>query len=163
SCWPPHRPLRSRRKGRTAAASPRRMRPHRTPRRPMPSRPIRTRCGAAVSPSGRRTPPTAPTSAATTSPRSTSRRRRPLSAAPPAEGPAGGRVAPPDAAAPDAAAPDAVAPDPDAVRRSRFSERPSDAAYGAYQRGYYITALNLATPLALEGDAAAQTLIAEIY
>lgn len=90
-----------------------------------------------------------------------------LAAAPalaqPAEGPDGGRVAPPDAAAPDAAAPDAVAPDPDAVRRSRFSERPSDAAYGAYQRGYYITALNLATPLALEGDAAAQTLIAEIY
>src|SRR5690606_17900595 len=51
----------------------------------------------------------------------------------------------------------------DAVRRSRFAERPSDAAYGAFQRGYYITALNLATPLALEGDAAAQTLIAEIY
>src|SRR5690606_10855177 len=51
----------------------------------------------------------------------------------------------------------------DAVRRSRFAERPSDAAYGAFQRGYYITALNLATPLALEGDAAAQTLIGEIY
>lgn len=56
-----------------------------------------------------------------------------------------------------------LAPDADAVRRSRFSERPSDAAYGAFQRGYYITALNLATPLALEGDAAAQTLIGEIY
>jgi TPR repeat protein len=66
-----------------------------------------------------------------------------------------------DNAAPAAAAP--VNPDPDAVRRSRFAERPSDAAYGAFQRGYYITALNLATPLALEGDAAAQTLIGEIY
>lgn len=57
----------------------------------------------------------------------------------------------------------AEAPDADAVLRSRFSERPSDAAYGAFQRGYYITALNLATPLALEGDPAAQTLIGEIY
>src|SRR5690606_30730562 len=66
-----------------------------------------------------------------------------------------------DDAAPAAAAP--VNPDPDAVRRSRFAERPSDTAYGAFQRGYYITALNLASPLALNGDAAAQTLIAEIY
>ncbi len=57
----------------------------------------------------------------------------------------------------------AAPPDADAIRRSRFSERPSDTAYGAFQRGYYITALNLATPLALQGDAAAQTLIGEIY
>src|SRR5690606_7443436 len=62
---------------------------------------------------------------------------------------------------PDISAP--INPDPGMVRRSRFSERPSDAAYGAFQRGYYLTALNLATPLALEGDAAAQTLIGEIY
>jgi TPR repeat protein len=66
-----------------------------------------------------------------------------------------------DDAAPAAAAP--AVPDADAVRRSRFAARPSDAAYGAFQRGYYITALNLATPLALDGDAAAQTLIGEIY
>ena len=68
-----------------------------------------------------------------------------------------------DAPAQEAATETVAPPDPDAVRRSRFSERPSDAAYGAFQRGYYITALNLATPLALEGDAAAQTLIGEIY
>ena len=81
-----------------------------------------------------------------------------------AEEPDGGRVAPPaGAGAGDAATPGTAAPDPDAVRRSRFSERPSDAAYGAFQRGYYITALNLATPLALDGDPAAQTLIGEIY
>lgn len=64
-------------------------------------------------------------------------------------------------ALPDISAP--VDPDPDTVKRSRFSDRPSDAAYGAFQRGYYLTALNLATPLALEGDAASQTLIGEIY
>ena len=74
--------------------------------------------------------------------------------------PAPAQDAEPDGA--DVAVP-AEAPDADAVLRSRFSERPSDAAYGAFQRGYYITALNLATPLALEGDAAAQTLIGEIY
>jgi TPR repeat protein len=49
------------------------------------------------------------------------------------------------------------------VDPGRFSERPADLAYGAYQRGYYLTALRLATPLALAGNPAAQTLIAEIY
>lgn len=49
------------------------------------------------------------------------------------------------------------------VDPGRFGERPADAAYGAFQRGFYITALNIATPLALQGDASAQTLIAEIY
>src|SRR5690606_18605991 len=32
-----------------------------------------------------------------------------------------------------------------------------------YQRGYYLTALRLATPLALAGNPAAQTLVAEVY
>lgn len=41
--------------------------------------------------------------------------------------------------------------------------RPVDAAYGAFQRGYFLTALSLALPRAERGDAAAQTLIAEIY
>ncbi|MBX9465752.1 MAG: sel1 repeat family protein [Aquamicrobium sp.] len=63
-------------------------------------------------------------------------------------GPDGGRV---------------TAPVPDAVDPERFSERPADVAYGAFQRGLYKTALNLATPLALEGNPAAQTLVAEIY
>ena len=68
---------------------------------------------------------------------------------------------PAENAIPDISAP--IDPDPGTVRRSRFADRPSDAAYGAFQRGYYLTALNLATPLALEGDAASQTLIGEIY
>ncbi len=38
-----------------------------------------------------------------------------------------------------------------------------DEAFGAFQRGYYLTALNLALPRAKTGDAAAQTLIGEIY
>lgn len=37
-----------------------------------------------------------------------------------------------------------------------------DEAYGAYQRGYYITALDKALPRAQLGDPAAQTLIAEL-
>lgn len=39
----------------------------------------------------------------------------------------------------------------------------ADLAYGAYQRGMYLTAFRLALPRANEGDAAAQTLIAELY
>lgn len=38
-----------------------------------------------------------------------------------------------------------------------------DVAYGAFQRGYYLTALELALPRARDGDAKAQTLIAQIY
>ena len=38
----------------------------------------------------------------------------------------------------------------------------TDEAYGAYQRGEYLTAMDLAIPKAKEGDAAAQTLIAEM-
>jgi len=37
-----------------------------------------------------------------------------------------------------------------------------DEAYGAYQRGEYLTAMDLAIPKAKAGDAAAQTLIAEM-
>ncbi|NKB50841.1 MAG: sel1 repeat family protein [Rhizobiaceae bacterium] len=37
-----------------------------------------------------------------------------------------------------------------------------DYAYGAYQRGYYLTALEMALPRAEIGDPAAQTLIAEL-
>ena len=46
--------------------------------------------------------------------------------------------------------------DPDAGKQG-------DAAYGAFQRGYYLTALKLALPRAESGDPAAQTLIAELY
>ena len=40
---------------------------------------------------------------------------------------------------------------------------PGELAFGAYQRGYYLTALNMALPLAESGDPAAQTLIGELY
>lgn len=36
-------------------------------------------------------------------------------------------------------------------------------AYGAYQRGYYLTAMNLALPEAEKGNASAQTLVAELF
>lgn len=49
------------------------------------------------------------------------------------------------------------------VNPKRFGTQPEDAAFGAYQRGLYITALDLALPRAEKGDAAAQTLAAEIY
>ncbi|WP_279480969.1 tetratricopeptide repeat protein [Aureimonas sp. SK2] len=39
----------------------------------------------------------------------------------------------------------------------------SAQAYGAFQRGYYLSALRLAEPLANLGDPAAQTLLGEIY
>lgn len=42
-------------------------------------------------------------------------------------------------------------------------QRPVDLAYGAFQRGYYITALSLALERAEKDDAAAQTLVATIY
>lgn len=48
------------------------------------------------------------------------------------------------------------------VDPERFGAPPADAAYGAFQRGLYMTALNLALPRAEAGDAAAQTLAAEI-
>ena len=37
-----------------------------------------------------------------------------------------------------------------------------DDAYGAYQRGFYLSAMNLALPRAQRGEAAAQTLVAEL-
>lgn len=56
-----------------------------------------------------------------------------------------------------------TAPAVEEVDPGRFTTRPADMAFGAYQRGYYLTALDRATPLALAGNAAAQTLIGEIY
>jgi uncharacterized protein len=49
------------------------------------------------------------------------------------------------------------------VAPSRFGERPPDMAYGAFQRGLYLTALRLATPRAEEGDGPAQELVAQIH
>ncbi len=50
----------------------------------------------------------------------------------------------------------------ESVDQERFGGPPADAAYGAFQRGLYMTAYNLAIPRAEAGDAAAQTLVAEI-
>lgn len=69
--------------------------------------------------------------------------------------PAGPAGSPELGANPSASAPDGVDP-------NRFGGKPSDAAYGAFQRGLYKTAYNLALPRAEAGDAAAQTLVAEI-
>lgn len=51
---------------------------------------------------------------------------------------------------------------PDPVDPKRFGGRLPDDAYGAYQRGLYQTAYNLALPRAEAGDRAAQTLVAEL-
>ncbi|ENR03267.1 hypothetical protein H721_01661 [Brucella ovis IntaBari-2006-46-332] len=58
--------------------------------------------------------------------------------------------------------PATTAPMP-AIDPSRFGDKPADEAFGAFQRGLYLTAFNLAKPQAEKGDAASQTLIAEIY
>jgi len=55
---------------------------------------------------------------------------------------------------------------PQETETEATEEKPAaaaDAAYGAFQRGYYLTALELAMPRAKLGDPASQTLIAEIY
>ena len=57
-------------------------------------------------------------------------------------------------------------PEPDAASQAEAVETTpavADAAYGAFQRGYYLTALELALPRAKLGDPASQTLVAEIY
>ncbi len=64
-------------------------------------------------------------------------------------------------AEPDKAAAPAT-PSAENVDPDRFGAPPTDAAYGAFQRGLYMTALNLALPRAEAGDPAAQTLAAEI-
>ncbi|TIX62742.1 MAG: sel1 repeat family protein, partial [Mesorhizobium sp.] len=53
-------------------------------------------------------------------------------------------------------------PSADAINPDRFGAKPSDSAYGAFQRGLYKTAYNLALARAQNGDPAAQTLVAEI-
>ncbi|WP_439271467.1 tetratricopeptide repeat protein [Pseudochrobactrum sp. HB0163] len=50
-----------------------------------------------------------------------------------------------------------------AFNESRFGDKPADPAFGAFQRGLYLTAFNLGMERAKTGDAAAQTLVAEIY
>lgn len=49
------------------------------------------------------------------------------------------------------------------IHTERFGGRKPDAAFGAYQRGLYITAFNLALARAEKGDPAAQTLLGELY
>lgn len=52
--------------------------------------------------------------------------------------------------------------DAQAISEQIFGDK-VDVAFGAFQRGYYLTALELALPRAEEGSAPAQTLIAQIY
>lgn len=62
-----------------------------------------------------------------------------------------------------AAEPAALLPKPAGTpQNNRFGTRPSDEAYGAYQRGMYLTALKMALPEAEKGDLASQMLVAEI-
>ncbi|MEO1745462.1 MAG: tetratricopeptide repeat protein [Pseudomonadota bacterium] len=66
----------------------------------------------------------------------------------------------PDEAPQDTATPTPIDADP---APSRFGAPGVDEAYGAFQRGLYLTARNLAVPRAEAGDGAAMTLLAEIY
>jgi TPR repeat protein len=54
------------------------------------------------------------------------------------------------------------APLPDLPAEKAFTGKVDDA-YGAFQRGFYLTAMELALPRAQNGDAAAQTLVAELF
>ncbi len=74
-------------------------------------------------------------------------------AAPPAQ--------PTPASSPDLGANPSAKPS-DGIDPNRFGGKHTDEPYGAFQRGLYKTAYNLALPRAEAGDAAAQTLIAEI-
>jgi TPR repeat protein len=63
-----------------------------------------------------------------------------------------------------AASPGAAASGADAeINPQRFGEKQEDDAYGAFQRGLYITALKLALERVKKGDGAAEMLAAEIY
>ncbi|WP_436246965.1 tetratricopeptide repeat protein [Mesorhizobium amorphae] len=53
-------------------------------------------------------------------------------------------------------------PSADTINPDRFGAKPADPAYGAFQRGLYKTAYNLALVRAQNGDPAAETLVAEI-
>lgn len=53
-------------------------------------------------------------------------------------------------------------PSADAIDPERFGAKPADEAYGAFQRGLYKTAYDLALVRAKNGDPAAQVLVAEI-
>ncbi len=50
-----------------------------------------------------------------------------------------------------------------AFNENRFGNKVADPAFGAFQRGLYLTAFNLGMERAKAGDPAAQTLVAEIY
>ena len=56
--------------------------------------------------------------------------------------------------------PETAGSDASTISQDIFAKR--DDAYGAFQRGYYLTALALALPRAEKADPAAQTLIATV-
>jgi TPR repeat protein len=59
--------------------------------------------------------------------------------------------------------PDILSGPDETYKTTGKSGKSPDLAYGAYQRGFYLTALGLALTKAEQGDLAAQTLIAELY
>lgn len=90
---------------------------------------------------------------------------RPASEAPPVNMPGAARFGEKPAATKPIENPlpqPATTAEPPSIDPSRFGGRLPDAAYGAYQRGLYKTAYNLALVRARNGDPAAQTLVAEI-
>ena len=56
-----------------------------------------------------------------------------------------------------------ASPAPPASAPAAGSAANIDLAYGAYERGFYLTAFNLATQRAAQNDAAAMTLLGELY
>lgn len=68
-----------------------------------------------------------------------------------------------EAAVPDAAAEPAVPEASDATEAKTNAVDAMAKAFGAFQRGYYLTAMELALPRAQLGDPAAQTLLAELF
>ncbi|MFI4972856.1 MAG: sel1 repeat family protein, partial [Hyphomicrobiales bacterium] len=66
-------------------------------------------------------------------------------------------------AAPALAQPAKKKPPPAPPAATKFDTGNLDIAYGAFQRGYYLTALAEATKRAQQNDTAAMTLLGEIY
>ncbi|MFP5077223.1 tetratricopeptide repeat protein [Rhizobium sp. YIM 134829] len=89
----------------------------------------------------------------------------PEGAIPTLEKPGSGRSAPQDGIAPSGGVNvlDRMGAELPALPAEKPFEGKPDEAYGAFQRGYYLTALGLALPRAQLGDRAAQTLVAEIF
>jgi TPR repeat protein len=74
-------------------------------------------------------------------------------------------LAAPAVAQPAQHKPPSVLPSPpaDTINNAISRHNASDVAYGAYERGFYLTAFNEATKFAQQNDPAAMTLLGELY